>query len=204
MYRFIETIRVEDGTVRCLEDHERRMNATRRHFWPEEPPLRLADYVSPEPLPGRRRCRVLYGRQVVRVEYFAYQPRLVRSLKCVDASDVDYAYKYAGREALDAAFAQRDGADEVLLVRDGLLTDTSIANVALWDGREWHTPERPLLEGTHRARLLRAGILKPCPIPLDGLARYQHIVLFNAMLDFGEVQLPVSAIDTEMRKNKTE
>ena len=50
---------------------------------------------------------------------------------------------------------------------------------------------------THRNRLLRSGLLKPRVIRLEDLAGYQSITLFNAMLDFGEVQLPVSAIHTE-------
>ena len=54
--------------------------------------------------------------------------------------DIDYRYKQADRRVLDEAFALRDTADDVLIVRHGLLTDTSIANIALWDGCEWHTP----------------------------------------------------------------
>lgn len=197
MYRFIETIRLENGEVRFPEDHEKRMNATREHFWPGEPPLLLADYIQPKQMSGRVRCRVTYGREIQRVEYFAYHPRMVRSLQCVETSGVDYHYKYADRSVLDALFARRGDADEVLLFNDGLLTDTSIANVALWNGSEWHTPEIPLLEGTHRNRLLCSGLLKPRAIRLEDLAGYQFVTLFNAMLDFGEVQLPVSAIHME-------
>lgn len=190
----METIRLQEGEIRCLQDHEDRMNATRKHFWPEAAPLRLADYVHPSTDGGRVRCRVLYGLQVDRVEYFAYHPRTVRSLQCVDAGALDYRFKYADRRELDALFARRGEADEVLLFRNGLLTDTSIANVALWNGQEWHTPEQPLLAGTHRARLIRAGILKPCIITREDLFRYERMRLFNAMLDFGEVEVPVSAV----------
>ena len=37
--------------------------------------------------------------------------------------------------------------DEILITRNGLLTDTSIANIALFNGKEWHTPKHPLLKG---------------------------------------------------------
>lgn len=197
MCRFIETIRLEEGEVRFLEDHEKRMNTVREHFWPEAPPLRLADYIQPEQMSGRVRCRVTYDREIQSVEYFAYHPRMVRSLQCVETSGLDYHYKYADRSVLNALFARRGDADDVLLFNDGLLTDTSIANVALWNGSEWHTPDIPLLEGIHRNRLLRSGLLKPRTIRLEDLPDYQFITLFNAMLDFGEVQLPVSAIYTK-------
>lgn len=197
MCRFIETIRLENGKVRFPEDHEKRMNATREHFWPGRAPLHLTDYIQPEQMSGRVRCRVTYDREIRSVEYFAYQPRMVRSLQCVETSGADYHYKYADRSVLDALFAQRGNADDVLLLNNGILTDTSIANVALWNGSEWHTPDIPLLEGTHRSRLLRYGLLKPRTIRLEDLPDYQSITLFNAMLDFGEVQLPVSAIYTK-------
>jgi len=45
MCRFIETIRVDCGEVRNTAYHERRMNDTRTHFWPESPALQLAGYL---------------------------------------------------------------------------------------------------------------------------------------------------------------
>ena len=100
MCRFIETIRLEEGEVRFPEDHEKRMNTTREHFWPGEVPLHLTDYIQPEKMFGRVRCRVTYGREIQRVEYFAYHPRMVRSLQCVETSGLDYHYKYADRSVL--------------------------------------------------------------------------------------------------------
>lgn len=194
MTEFLETICFEEGNACCLQEHEARMNATRRHFWPDEAPLQLASFVTPQSDKGRLRCRVVYHREIVSVNYYPYTPRPVHSLQCIDIGTGEYAYKYADRSMLDAWYAQRGEADDVLLLRNGLLTDTSIANVALWNGSEWHTPEKPLLAGTHRARLLQNGVLKPRLLRVEDLDSYETIVLFNAMLHFGEVQLSVSAI----------
>ena len=95
---------------------------------------------------------------------------------------------------LDEAFALRDTADDVLIVRHGLLTDTSIANIALWDGSEWYTPAQPLLAGTQRRYLLDTGQIKETDIPVASLGNYRHIRLFNALIPFGEVELPVGQI----------
>lgn len=108
--------------------------------------------------------------------------------------DIDYRYKQADRRVLDEAFALRDTADDVLIVRHGLLTDTSIANIALWDGCEWHTPAQPLLAGTQRRYLLDTGQIKETDIPVASLGNYRHIRLFNALIPFGEVELPVGQI----------
>ncbi len=130
------------------------------------------------------KCRVLYGRNIERVEFEAYAPRSVRSLKLVEVGSLDYKYKYADRTALNALFAQRGHADDVLMVRDGLVTDTSYANVAFFDGQNWLTPAQPLLEGTRRAKLIAEGRIMPKKISADDLSRFVCARLMNAMLDF--------------------
>ena len=123
--------------------HDRRMNDTRRAFFGPVPDLHVCDYLRPEAYTARTRCRLTYARDVIRVECFPYHVRPVHSLQLVVQDDIDYRYKQADRRVLDEAFALRDTADDVLIVRHGLLTDTSIANIALWDGCEWHTPAHP-------------------------------------------------------------
>ena len=46
MCLFIETIRIDHGRVCNLSRHNRRLNDTRAHFWPESTPLQLSDYLS--------------------------------------------------------------------------------------------------------------------------------------------------------------
>ncbi len=46
MCLFIETIRIDHGMVCNLSRHNRRLNDTRAHFWPESTPLQLSDYLS--------------------------------------------------------------------------------------------------------------------------------------------------------------
>ena len=131
---------------------------------------------------------------MIRVEYFPYHVCPVHSLQLVAKDDIDYRYKQADRRVLDEAFALRDTADDVLIVRHGLLTDTSIANIALWNGCEWHTPAQPLLAGTQRRYLLDTGQIKETDIPVASLGNYRYIRLFNALIPFGEVELPVGQI----------
>ena len=172
MCRFIETIRIEGGRAWNLDLHNRRMNATRAAVWGGVEPLRLEDVIHPGGYAGRTRCRVVYGRE----------------------DEADYRYKSADRSLLDRLFALRGAADDVLIVRRGLITDTSIANVALWDGTGWYTPSHPLLCGTRRASLLAQGVLAERDIPATEVGRYQKMRLFNAMIPFGEVELPCAAV----------
>lgn len=194
MCRYIETIRIEKGRLRNIAYHDRRMNEVRREVWRVDRSVSLETYIDASPYEERTRCRVTYGRDVESVEFFPYQIRPVHSLQLVRGGQIEYRRKRADRSELNALFACRGEADDVLIVRGGLLTDTSIANIALGDGTGWYTPASPLLEGTQRACLLDAGMIRPLDIHADDLFRFQKIRLFNAMIDFGEIEIDCSAI----------
>jgi 4-amino-4-deoxychorismate lyase len=103
-------------------------------------------------------------------------------------SGFDYSYKYVDRRALDELFAQRGEQDDILILRDGLITDTSVGNVAFCKNDRWFTPSMPLLAGTTWKRLVRSGILIPRPIHQNDLLRYDAFKIFNAMNDWSEVE----------------
>lgn len=195
MYLFIETICIEDGKISNLPRHQQRVDATRRRFFGQLPQMNLEEHIRNTGCGnGRIRCRVTYGTDIENIEYFPYNIRNVETLKPVECDSIEYSYKYADRSSLDALFAGRGEADDILIVRNGLLTDTSIANIALWNGRQWHTPASPLLKGTRRAELLDNGILTEHDIPVEKIWTYRKIRLFNAMLHFGEIELSCTDI----------
>ena len=99
-------------------------------------------------------------------------------------ADISYEHKYLDRTALETLLADAKGCDEILITREGLLKDTSIANIALRQRGVWYTPATPLLPGTTRARLLREGRLIPREIHTDDLAQYDGFALMNAMIGF--------------------
>ena len=51
-----------------------------------------------------------------------------------------------------------------------------------------------MLAGTQRRYLLDTGQIKETDIPVASLGNYRHIRLFNALIPFGEVELPVGQI----------
>ena len=79
----------------------------------------------------------------------------------------------------------REEGDDILIIKDLLVTDTSIANIAFeTSGGEWITPKNPLLKGTTRARLLDEGKLKEADIRVHELRSFTKVALLNAMIDF--------------------
>ena len=194
MCRLIETICLENGEILRASYHNARMNAARKELFGITESMDVERIIN-QSFADRTRCRITYGREVESVEYFPYRLRQVRTLNLVRAeADMDYHLKYADRACLDGLFAQRGSADDVLVVKDGRITDTSIGNVALFDGNEWHTPVRPLLRGTHRQYLLDAGLLVERDIKVAELSNYVSIRVFNAMIHWGEVEIPLSAV----------
>lgn len=195
MCRFIETICINDGVIENLSAHNERMNNTIRvHYGSSAMPVSLEDFITAEGCKGRTRCRVEYTSAVEKVEYFPYSIREVKSLQLVNDDTAEYSFKYADRSVLDRNFALRGNADDVVIVRSGMLTDTSIANISLYKEGKWFTPKYPLLKGTRRARLLTEGIIEEDIIMADSLHKYEKIRLFNAMISFGEVEMDIKNV----------
>lgn len=196
MYHLLETIRCDHGQLQNLSYHNARLNRSRQHLWGATDTWDLAERIGVPPnLPaGVYKCRVIYGLAIEQVVFEPYSLKPIESLQLVEAGALRYDYKYADRSSLTALKAQ-SAADDVLILQDGLLTDTSYANVALWDGSAWYTPQTPLLHGTRRAELLAQGVLREAPIRQSDLLDFEQIRLFNAMIHWAEgPTLAVSSI----------
>jgi 4-amino-4-deoxychorismate lyase len=100
-------------------------------------------------------------------------------------AELDYHLKYLDRTALTQLSAQRGDCDEVLIVKDGFVTDTSFSNVVFTDGMRFVTPDTYLLPGTMRAMLLRSGAIVEAPVRVEDIGRFTHVSLINAMLPMG-------------------
>lgn len=194
MYPFIETVRIENGQISNLSGHNRRLNETRREVLGCDTDLNLADYIHPRTCELRTKCRVEYSIRIEKVDYQPYSIRPVNSLKLITCDRIDYHYKSTDRQLLNELFSLRDVCDDILIIRDGLLTDTFICNVALWNGNHWMTPEKPLLYGTMRSLLLKQNAIHPLKIRPEDLPGYSAIRLFNALIDFGEIEFSINTI----------
>jgi 4-amino-4-deoxychorismate lyase len=183
---FIETIRLDDGQLSNLRFHDERLNLTRKINFEKNQQWWLSQLIDiPEKFHrGLFKCRVTYGAQIEKIEFEPYQPRLVRRLRLIDDNTIEYHFKYKNRAPLNALFAQRGNADDVLIIKNGFITDTSYANIALWDGKKWLTPSTFLLAGTQRARLLEENLIFEQKIRAQDLPKYSHARLINSMLDF--------------------
>lgn len=196
--QFVETIKIKNGKALALPYHQARMERTIRRFFPSFPSftsfpsiasadINLSSLISPKEEMDFYKARVVYGAQGVEaIEYAPYKMKEIHSLKVVEDDSIDYTYKSTDRSALNALAAQKGDCDEIIIIKNGLITDTSFTNLALFDGNRWLTPKHPLLLGTKRAQLLEAGIIEEADLTPEDLKKAEKVSLFNAMIDFGE------------------
>jgi len=197
MSLLFETILVEDGVARNMVWHERRMSHALREVWRINEPMVLEPliHVPPELCTGMVRCNVLYGPSVESITYTHYEMRMVRSLKLVNCDTIDYHLKFTDRFLLESLLAQRGACDEIIIVKNGFLTDTSMSNILFTDNEKWVTPANPLLKGTCRERLIKEGRVTEQEIRPGAIAGFAGCSIINAMRDPDEeMMIPVSQI----------
>lgn len=194
--QLLETIKVKDGRFLNLPAHLERMRQSAQELHGDWAGLELA----PEDIPADRRtgvvkCRIAYDTCVREISYQPYQPRTVRSLRLVQAApELDYHLKYADRSPLMRLLEQRQACDDILIVREGFITDTSYSNIAFDDGTALYLPRTCLLNGCKRRLLIASGRAREISITPADLRNFQTAHLVNAMLDPGEVTVDVGCI----------
>lgn len=182
MNYFFETIKCEDFEVFNLHYHNKRIAKTIGLN------IDLQEYIYP-PTNHLLRTKVIYSKNgIEKINYYKYTPKKIKILKIIEDDIIEYKYKYLQREAIDKLSAKQGIADEILIIKNGLLTDTSIANIALFIEDRWVTPKAPLLEGTTRTRLLEEEKIYEMDLTKDDLKSASKIALMNAMIGFKELE----------------
>jgi 4-amino-4-deoxychorismate lyase len=185
---FFETIRIEDGIAHNLSDHNHRLNRTRAEVFGAYDPIDLGKHLMAPVAKKILRCRVVYGRTIEQIEYLPYSPRPLTRFALVHSA-MTYPYKALDRSELNALFARRGAADEIIIVsKEGFVRDTSIANIALEIEGRWLTPAHPLLPGTQRARMLARAAILPADLRISDLKRADRVAVMNAMVGFRIVE----------------
>ena len=188
MCQFIESIRVIDGEVKLLHYHQQRVERTLKACGGDGKMLNLEAVLEGMTFgKGVYKARIVYDAHGVVKDRSAalYRMRIIERLKLITDSEITYEMKSVDRSRLEALAAQKGEADEIVIVKEGRITDTSYSNVALYDGKKWDTPARPLLRGTMRQHLIDEGQIVEAEIGVEDLDRYEKIALINAMMPLG-------------------
>lgn len=180
--KYFETIKCEDFEIFNLEYHNKRVSSTIGLN------INLQEYIYPvsnELL----RCKVIYDKnEIIDVLYFPYKKREIKNFKLIFDDEIEYEKKYLDRTNLDKLFEQKENSDEIIIVKNGVITDTSIANIAIFYENIWITSKNCLLKGTTRNRLIEEKKLVEKDISLKILKGASRLALMNAMIGFDEIK----------------
>jgi 4-amino-4-deoxychorismate lyase len=184
MSLFIETIRLSGGGLQNIDRHMSRIRASLGGQPKWDVDAVFSDVATP--LTGSTsdvyKVRLVYGLAMTSVTTELYTIRPVRSLKMVFDDDIIYDRKYEDRKELETLFTQRGNCDDVLIIRKGVVTDTSYANIIFREDDQWVTPSSYLLNGTMRQYLLDTGKITEKRITPHDLTRFSHFKIINALL----------------------
>lgn len=187
MYPLFTTIKLEKNKLLQLDYHNQRVNYTRHKLFGSTDNWNIANMIDIPELDADKiyRCRFLYNKSNFVTEFIPYQPRPITKLYLVHDDQIDYSFKYTDRSRFDDLRKQLTNPhdSDVLIVKKGLVTDTSFANIAFSDGKKWHTPDSPLLKGTKRAFYLSNGTLTERRISPADFSGFTRARLINALLD---------------------
>ena len=186
MYPLVESIKAENGQFFLLAYHQDRLERTFYAVYKSSCPWQLAAILPEAPSQGLFKVRFLYNATDFSIEVLPYVPKQISTLKLIEIGDYTYPHKWTDRSTINTTFAQRENCDDVLMTKNGLLTDASYANIVLFDGSKWVTPEKPLFEGVQRSYLLDHKKIKTASIATTDLSNYQSFQLINAMNSFEE------------------
>ena len=192
---FLESIKVKDGEVYNLFYHQQRVNATFKNFFPEKEAFDLENIISSIEIPpkGLYKLRVVYNESKCSTEFVPYEKKPISSLRLVTDNSIEYSFKSLERNCLND-LKKGINEDEIIIVKNGEITDCSYANLVFWDGKEWFTPKSFLLNGTCRQRLLSEGKIKETEINSQSIFEYKKVGLINAMIDLEELVLDISKV----------
>ncbi|HXK74959.1 MAG TPA: aminotransferase class IV [Bacteroidaceae bacterium] len=208
----LETILVRQGKAPFLQLHEDRVFCTARDYGL---PVLIAekivaifdeviqDYLESDISHEDYKCRVLYELVedekvpiiIHEVTMTPYTIREINSLQIMDGHHLDYHHKFADRTAINRLVDNRKpDCDDILIVQDGLVTDTSYCNIVFQKDDVLYTPKKPLLAGVRREHLLLSHQVIVKDIYVDQINQYDQVHLINAMIDLGESTVDVASI----------
>jgi len=170
-----------------LEYHQLRFERSFKALFPNciIPDLRklLAETPASNVL---QKCRILYDGLTIDVSFHTYIPKPLSTLKLVIDDTIDYCFKYENRSSILKNVSNKGSCDDILIVKNGLVTDTSYGNILFEKEGVWFTPDKPLLPGTQRQCILDKKVASERTIRVDQLRDFERFMVINSMMPFDE------------------
>ncbi len=198
MVRLIESIRILNGRISHLNLHEDRCNESRAKLWNLTNAINLRKKLT---IPknyqdGLVKCRLVYSQEIEEISFQAYQIRTINKIKIIQSDTISYPFKFEERKELDTLFAAKDDGDEIMIVKNNLVTDAYYYNYVFQKGKQYFTPNQPLLEGVMRSSLILNNKIIKKDIFVTEIQEFDAIHLINAMTPLGKIVVKPNQLNT--------
>ncbi|WP_449400192.1 aminotransferase class IV [Chryseobacterium wanjuense] len=187
MSQFIESIKVEDQKIFLLEYHQKRVDQTFAHFG-KDGSIDLAKVYKhlEHDEDGLYKLRVVYDLDTkVRTQMIPYAIPEIDDFQLIENNSFDYSFKFEDRKELEK-MKMKSKAEEIIIVKNNHITDTSFSNLLFLKGKDWFTPNTYLLNGVQRQNLLKHKEIKETEVTLQNIKQFSHFQIINALNDFDE------------------
>lgn len=198
MVKLIESIRILNGRISHLNFHEDRCNESRAKLWNLTNAINLRKKLT---IPknyqdGLVKCRLVYSQEIEEISFQAYQIRTINKIKIIQSDTISYPFKFEERKELDTLFAAKDDGDEIMIVKNNLVTDAYYYNYVFQKGKQYFTPNQPLLEGVMRSSLILNNKIIKKDIFVTEIQEFDAIHLINAMTPLGKIVVKPNQLNT--------
>jgi 4-amino-4-deoxychorismate lyase len=196
MSLLIESIKLQDGKFCNLFYHEQRMLRSLHTLFGGNEDFNLDRFLHDVNYPrtGLYKARIIYDDNSKEIEFHPYQPKVINSIQIVEHDRINYEFKYVDRRTIDKLYKLKNTCDDILIVKRGLVTDSSYANIVFRKGERWYTPWSALLKGTQRQKLIEEEKIIPEEITVKDIRSFDTFRLINAMVEFDGPEINISNI----------
>ena len=188
MSQFIESIKVEDQKAFLMEFHQKRVNDTFAHFGAQgsidlEKIFKSLEHDED----GLYKLRIVYDlNRNFKHQMIPYAIPEIENFQLVENNSYDYSFKFEDRKEFEK-MKTKAKTEEIIIVKNNHITDTSYTNILFLKGETWYTPTTYLLNGVMRQHLLKEKKIKEAVITLQNIREFTHFQLINSMNDFDDM-----------------
>lgn len=188
MYLLFETICIQNGAIQNRRYHENRFLKSYTTYYNKTPSFGIFDFVKLSSLKPniKYKLKIRYNERESDWVISEYLNKIPVRLQVVIDNQISYRIKFLDRKKLNELHDKRNNAEDVLILKKGLVTDASYANIILKKDNLIATPKEPLLKGTCRSRIIKEFAIEQKDIKLHQIHHFTHFQLINAMNDYDE------------------
>jgi 4-amino-4-deoxychorismate lyase len=196
MSLLLESIKILNGKVYNLSLHEQRANRSRKMLLGMDKPIgfKKSLWIPEEFKKGLVKCRVMYGENIEAVSFSNYDKRKINSAKVIFTDHIHYDHKYVLRAELDDLYTKREHHDEIIIIKNGMVTDAYYFNLVFEREGKYFTSNTPLLQGIQREKLIQAKKIQVVSISVDDIQAYECVHFINALNPLGKCVIDVESI----------